>query len=102
MNFLNDSFSRQTDAFISQFIFTMLLHPHVQQRAQQELDQIVGSNALPSFDDLERLKYVKAVIYEILRWNTMVPSALPHVAAVDDVINGYFIPKGTLVFGNSW
>ena len=26
----------------------------------------------------------------------------PHVAAQDDIYNGYFIPKGSIVLGNSW
>ena len=27
---------------------------------------------------------------------------LPHVATSDDEYNGYYIPKGTVVFGNAW
>lgn len=80
----------------------MLLHPHVQKRAQEELDEVVGSGALPSFDNFAKLKYIRAIIYEVLRWNTTVPVALPHMLKADDVVNGYFIPKGTLVFGTSW
>lgn len=80
----------------------MLLHPHVQKRAQAELDEIVGPDGLPSFDDYEKLKYVRAVLHELLRWNTVLPAGIPHTLIADDVVNGYFIPKGTLVFGNSW
>ncbi|GJJ11053.1 hypothetical protein Clacol_005284 [Clathrus columnatus] len=84
------------------FFYTMLLYPEIQKRAQQELDQIIGPDTLPSFEDFERLKYIKAIIYELLRWNTVLASGIPHVLAVDDVIDGYFIPKGTIVFGNTW
>ena len=28
--------------------------------------------------------------------------ALPHMSTNDDEFNGYYIPKGTIVFGNSW
>ncbi|GJJ11054.1 hypothetical protein Clacol_005285 [Clathrus columnatus] len=84
------------------FLYTMLLHPEVQKRAQEELDEVVGSGALPSFEDFGRLKYTRAVFQELLRWNAVAPSALPHVLNVDDVVNGYFIPKGTIVFGNTW
>ena len=28
--------------------------------------------------------------------------AVPHVATNDDEYNGYYIPKGTVVFGNAW
>lgn len=80
----------------------MLLHPHVQSRAQEELDEVLGPDSLPSFEDFERLRYVKAILHEVLRWNTTLPAGVPHVLATDDIVNGYFIPKGTLVFGNPW
>ncbi|KAF8631328.1 hypothetical protein AX14_010947, partial [Amanita brunnescens Koide BX004] len=32
----------------------------------------------------------------------VVPLAIPHTAIKDDVYKGYFIPKGTLLMGNSW
>jgi hypothetical protein len=28
--------------------------------------------------------------------------AVPHMATSDDQYNGYYIPKGTVVFGNAW
>ena len=28
--------------------------------------------------------------------------AFPHVATNDDEYNGYYIPKGSIVFGNAW
>ncbi|GJJ11039.1 hypothetical protein Clacol_005270 [Clathrus columnatus] len=84
------------------FIYAMLLHPEVQRRAQNELDEVVGSGTLPSFEDFGRLKYTRAVFQELLRWNAVTPSGLPHALKVDDVVNGYFIPKGTIVFGNTW
>ena len=30
------------------------------------------------------------------------PEAIPHMATNDDEYNGYYIPKGTIVFGNAW
>ncbi|GJJ11033.1 hypothetical protein Clacol_005264 [Clathrus columnatus] len=91
-----------TNGLLVQFFYTILLHPEVQKRAQKELDEVVGPDALPSFNDLGRLKYMKAVFEELLRWNAVAPSGIPHVLNVDDVVNGYFIPKGTIVFGNTW
>ena len=28
--------------------------------------------------------------------------ALPHMSTNDDEYDGYYIPKGTIVFGNAW
>ena len=32
----------------------------------------------------------------------MVSGALPHMTTNDDEYEGYYIPKGTVVLGNSW
>ena len=29
-------------------------------------------------------------------------AAVPHMATNDDEYNGYYIPKGTLLFSNTW
>ncbi|GJJ11036.1 hypothetical protein Clacol_005267 [Clathrus columnatus] len=46
--------------------------------------------------------YTRAVFQELLRWNAVAPVGVPHTLKVDDVVNGCFIPKGTIVFGNTW
>lgn len=46
----------------------MLLYPEVQQRAQAELDEVVGNDILPSFDDRPRLPYIEAIVKEVLRY----------------------------------
>ncbi|GJJ15722.1 hypothetical protein Clacol_010000 [Clathrus columnatus] len=91
-----------TDGILLQFLFTMLLHPEIQKRAHDELDKVVGPDYLPSLDDKKNLPYIQAIYNEMLRWNTIAPTALPHSLDADDVIGEYFIPKGTIVFGNSW
>ncbi|KAG8823833.1 hypothetical protein FS842_009474 [Serendipita sp. 407] len=39
-------------------------------------------------------------LYEALRWRPSAPVGLPHVSTEDDTINGYFLPKGTLIGQN--
>ncbi|KAF6755368.1 cytochrome P450 98A3, partial [Ephemerocybe angulata] len=73
-----------------------------QKRAQEELDEVVGPDRLPDFNDRPRLVYVNALIMEIMRMHQQLPIGLPHTSTEDDIYDGYFIPKGTLVFGNSW
>jgi len=47
------------------FIFCMILFPRVQQRAQDELDKVVGQSRLPLFSDLKHLPYIRAIVKEV-------------------------------------
>jgi cytochrome P450 len=80
----------------------MSLHPDVQKRAQEEVDRVVGTDRLPTFDDLSQLHYVNAVIKEVLRWAPVAPLGLQHRVLQDDVYEGYLIPKGVTVVANIW
>ncbi|TFY76981.1 hypothetical protein EWM64_g7032 [Hericium alpestre] len=91
-----------TAAAISTLFLVLALYPSVQQRAQAELDAVVGGDRLPEYDDRSRLPFIDAICQEILRWKPIAPLGLPHAAAEDDVYDGYFIPKGATVLGNVW
>ncbi|KIK96738.1 hypothetical protein PAXRUDRAFT_10627 [Paxillus rubicundulus Ve08.2h10] len=84
------------------FLLAMLQHPEVQQRAQAEIDAVVGTNRLPEFDDRASLPYVEAVLRETLRMYPVAPLGLPHATTIDDVYEGLFIPKGSAVVANIW
>lgn len=43
------------------------------------------------------LPYTEACLREIMRYETLVPSGLPHQASVDTEFMGYSIPKGTVI-----
>ncbi|KAI6142730.1 cytochrome P450 [Pisolithus tinctorius] len=84
------------------FFLAMTLYPEVQRKAQAEIDAVVGSDRLPTFADRESLPYVEALVKEVYRWHAVVPVVLPHRLTVDDIHNGYYIPRGTLVISNIW
>lgn len=92
----------QLDAQLRSFLLAIALHPGVQKKAQEELDRVVGRDSLPSCADLPNLSYINALCSETLRWHPATPIGLPHKLKQDDVVNGYFIPKGTICIGNSW
>lgn len=83
------------------FYLAMTRYPEVQRKAQAELDAVVGSSRLPNFDDRPSLVYIEALLRECLRWQLVIP-LVPHKTSEDDIYNGYFIPKGSLIFANSW
>ncbi|THU86325.1 cytochrome P450 [Dendrothele bispora CBS 962.96] len=94
-----------TDTTVSLLLSTVLslLHnPGVQARAQKELDMVTGTSRLPDFDDRENLPYIEAIFLEGVRIHQVLPLVVPHHSIEDDVYEGYFIPKGTTVVGNSW
>jgi cytochrome P450 len=53
----------------------MILHPHVQKRAQEEIDMVIGSGRLPNLNDRTQgsLPYVEAIMNEVLRWHNVTP-----------------------------
>jgi cytochrome P450 len=54
----------------------MTLYPSIQREAQEEIDRVVGRHRLPSFEDKESLKYINALVLEVLRWNPIAPLGL--------------------------
>lgn len=51
----------------------MIHHPDVQAKAHAELDAVVGRHRMPTFEDQERLPYIRAVVLEALRWRPVNP-----------------------------
>ncbi|KAF5714941.1 cytochrome p450 [Fusarium mundagurra] len=49
------------------FILNMVLHPEIQEKAQQELDAVIGSDRLPDFSDRPALVYIEHIVQEIYR-----------------------------------
>ncbi|KAL4257795.1 cytochrome P450 family protein [Pleurotus pulmonarius] len=93
--------SETTMATLENFFLVMTLHPEVQEKAQKELDAIVGNGRLPTFRDRPYLPYINCIIKEIWRWNTAVPFA-GHSLSKDDEYRGYLIPADTVVMVNNW
>ncbi|KAG1747528.1 cytochrome P450 [Suillus occidentalis] len=89
-------------SLLHSFILAMVLYPRVQAKAQAEIDTVVDSTRLPTFEDRPSLPYVEAILRELLRWTTSLPLAVPHATLDDDVFEGYFIPKGACVTLNLW
>ncbi|KAI6109264.1 cytochrome P450 [Pisolithus croceorrhizus] len=84
------------------FFLAMTLYPEVQKKAQAEIDTVVGSDRLPTFADRASLPYVETLVREVFRWHAVAAVVIPHRVTVDDIHNGYYIPKGTLVISNVW
>ncbi|KAI0723015.1 cytochrome P450 [Earliella scabrosa] len=91
-----------TVSSIMSFFLAMICFPEVQRKAQVELDTVIGPDRIPTLADKDRLPYLNAVYLEVLRWIPVAPMGFPHLLIEDDVHEGYYIPKGTLVMVNIW
>ncbi|KAA1470233.1 cytochrome P450 [Dentipellis sp. KUC8613] len=89
-----------TVTVINSFILAMVLNPEVQRKAQEEIDAVIPPDRVPTLDDLRDLPYIEAVIKEVYRWLVPAPIGVPHAVMEDDVYNGYFIPKGTVIIAS--
>ncbi|KAF8495590.1 cytochrome P450 [Gautieria morchelliformis] len=75
----------------------MILYPNVQCKAQCELDEVIGADRLPTFEDHDSLPYMNSICKEIQRWRPVVPLGVAHRLMEDDVYNNNFIPRGSVV-----
>ncbi|KAK7041600.1 hypothetical protein VNI00_009188 [Paramarasmius palmivorus] len=81
-------------------ILAMITFPEAQRRAQEEIDNVIGRTRVPTLNDMEHLPYTRAVVKEVLRWRPPAPMGVFHASKEDDIYEGYYIPKGTLIIPN--
>jgi len=80
----------------------LLNHPEMLKKARDELDFHVGKDRLINESDLPKLTYLKKIILETLRLHPPAPLAIPHVSSEDVTIEGFNVPRDTLVMINIW
>ncbi|KAJ2919075.1 hypothetical protein MD484_g1360, partial [Candolleomyces efflorescens] len=83
-------------------LYALASHPDAQRKAQAEIDLVVGMDRLPTVTDMHDLPFVRALVKEVGRWFTVLPLGLSHSNSEDDEYDGFFIPKGTIIFQNNW
>ena len=79
------------------FIILMANHQDVQKQIRDEMDQVVGLERHPSLEDKPNLPLLEATLFELMRFRTLVPLAVPHSTLKDTYLNGMFIPANTVV-----
>ncbi|XP_055455177.1 cytochrome P450 2D9-like, partial [Psammomys obesus] len=89
-----------TSTTLSWALLLMILHPDVQRRVQQEIDEVIGQVRRPEMADQARMPYTNAVVHEVQRFADISPVHLPRLASRDIEVQGFRIPKGTMVMLN--
>ncbi|XP_061370789.1 flavonoid 3',5'-hydroxylase 2-like [Gastrolobium bilobum] len=80
----------------------MLKNPRIMQRAQEEMDQVIGKKRRLKESDLQKLPYLEAICKETFRKHPSTPLSLPRISAEQCQVNGYYIPKNTNLIVNIW
>uniref|UniRef100_A0A2N9E4Z7 Uncharacterized protein n=1 Tax=Fagus sylvatica TaxID=28930 RepID=A0A2N9E4Z7_FAGSY len=92
-----------TTAISVEWAMTELIkNPRVQQKAQEELDRVIGLERIMTEADISNLPYLQCVAKEALRLHPPTPLMLPHKANANVKIGGYNIPKGSTIHVNVW
>ncbi|KAH6640612.1 cytochrome P450 [Chaetomium tenue] len=71
-------------------------------KAQALLDEVVGKDRLPTFEDRPKLALIDAIASETLRWRPVVVGGVPHFTKVEDNYMGYHIPANSIVLANAF
>ncbi|KIW32629.1 uncharacterized protein PV07_04160 [Cladophialophora immunda] len=93
--------SDTTSSSILDFILAMISHPDILKKAQKEIDAISPRDP-PTYEAVKDNAYLNALMQETLRWRPVAPGGIPHTLIQDDSYEGYFLPKGTMLFANAW
>ncbi|XP_043847615.1 cytochrome P450 2A13-like isoform X3 [Dromiciops gliroides] len=81
------------------FGFLLLMkHPEVEAKIHEEIDQVIGRNRLPKFEDKAKMPYTDAVIHEIQRFGNLNPTGMARRVTKDTRFRGYLLPKGTDIY----
>ena len=84
------------------FVNILIHHKDVMKKIHDELDAVVGKKREVIFADREKMPYMRACIFELLRYMTILPNSLAHSTVEDTILAGSKIPKDTVVITNLW
>ncbi|XP_065173633.1 cytochrome P450 306a1 isoform X2 [Atheta coriaria] len=79
----------------------MAANPEVQDKVHAELDAALQGREV-TLDDQDLLPCTMASIAEVQRFNTVVPIGIPHGTLEELTVEGYRIPKGTMIMPLQW
>ncbi|KAM5255866.1 cytochrome P450 2U1 [Ctenodactylus gundi] len=102
---IGDLFIAGTDTTTNSLLWCLLymaLNPDVQEKVHKEIDRVIGPDRAPSLTDKAQMPYTEATIMEVQRLTVVVPLSIPRMTTEKTVLQGYTIPKGTVVLPNLW
>ncbi|XP_039264205.2 cytochrome P450 2U1-like [Styela clava] len=77
-------------------------YPDHQEKIYKEILENIGESGIPSMKHQDEMPYTCAFIQEILRHRPVVPFGILHKTTEEATLNGYTIPKNTIIAPNMW
>lgn len=87
---------------ISNTFLCLVCYPEYQDKMFQELDRVIGHDRDINHNDKSFCPFFEAVELEVHRYITTVPLLLPKLSQNQLEFMGYNIPKGSIIYGNTW
>ncbi|KAL6256516.1 hypothetical protein P5V15_012629 [Pogonomyrmex californicus] len=92
--------SETTSKVLGFGFLNLILFPHVQKKAHEEIDRVIGRDRFPTLADKPSMPYLHAIVLESIRMFVGRTLNVPHRALRDTSIAGYKIPKDTMLIVN--
>ncbi|XP_019355655.1 cytochrome P450 2U1 isoform X2 [Alligator mississippiensis] len=102
---IGDLFIAGTDTTTNTLLWCLLymsLYPEVQEKVHAEISAVIGPDQAPSLADKAKMPFTEATIMEVQRMTVVVPLSIPRMASKTAVLQGYTIPKGSVIVPNLW
>ncbi|XP_058080969.1 geraniol 8-hydroxylase-like [Magnolia sinica] len=80
----------------------MMKNPEIMRKAKEELEQVVGMDNMVEESHIPKLRYLDAVLKEVLRLHPPLVFLIPRSPSQPCTVGGYTVPKGTQVMVNTW
>ncbi|KAG2705347.1 hypothetical protein I3843_05G044400 [Carya illinoinensis] len=80
----------------------LLNHPDALKNAKAEMDGQIGQEKLIDESNVSQLCFLQNIISETFRLYPPAPLLLPHMSSQDCTIEGYDVPRNTIVLINAW
>ena len=81
-------------------LLLMAHYPEVQQRVREEIHEKIGKERQPRFFDRSVLRYTEAVLLEVQRFFSIVPTSLPRRAIASCKVCNFEIPADAILITN--